>query len=121
MKSSIDEFGRRVCVICGKTSDEVKFTATKNVCNICRSKKVVEYENSPERLVQVWGDRNKKKTKIFLAGKVDPCLSCLYTKCECCVVFHAKRNFLHPKSAEAKEFVTDFCKNLLENIRRVVV
>ena len=37
-----------------------------------------------------------------------------------CTVYHAKKSYLFPKSAEGKAFVTDFNKNLLDNIKKIV-
>jgi len=120
MAKNVDSKGRKVCVICGKNEEEVKFTANKGECNICRGKKVMEYENSPERLAQIWRDRNTLRAKTFVKGKKDPCDGCNFGRCDFCVIFYAKKKYLSPKSEETRAFVKEFNKNLLDNIRKVV-
>lgn len=106
----------KACKVCGKTSNEVKFTLHKGVCNPCRIDKMREEDSSPEQLVLIWQERTNRLSKVYLKGN-DPCVGCRYDKCVCCGVFHVKKLYFLPKSKEAGAFLSDFNKNLLAKLK----
>lgn len=113
----LDEFGRKLCITCGKPEGEVSFTDTKNECKVCRADKARGMGFTDSQLYSRWSKFSAEKSKVFLKGKIDPCDGCKAKQCDFCAVYHAKMKFLFPGDGATDKFIEDFNKNLLAFIQ----